>query len=133
MIGVDGSEEAWSAFAVGINLARQLGAAVTAVHVEYLSALSSFGLGATLGDVFEENQRVRDELIRLANERSMGVDLDVIIHKGRPADELIAAVEATGADLLVVGHRGHGGARRWMGSVAAEVVHHAPCSVLVAR
>ena len=38
------------------------------------------------------------------------------------------------ADLVVVGHRGHG---RWesilLGSVSAEVVDHAPCPVLVAR
>lgn len=133
MVGVDGSEESWAAFAVAIELAGELGAGVTAVHVEHLPALSTFGLGATLGDVFEENERVRQELVALANERASGVDLDVIIHQGRPADELLAVVESTGADLLVVGHRGHGGARRWMGSVASDVVHHAPCSVLVAR
>jgi nucleotide-binding universal stress UspA family protein len=38
------------------------------------------------------------------------------------------------ADLIVVGHRGHG---RWesmlLGSVSSEVVDHAPCPVLVAR
>jgi nucleotide-binding universal stress UspA family protein len=37
------------------------------------------------------------------------------------------------ADLVVVGSHGYGGLDRLLGTTAAKVVNHAPCSVLVAR
>jgi len=49
---------------------------------------------------------------------------------GIPAAELVA--ESAGADLAVIGSRGTGGfARLLLGSVAAQVVHHAHCPVVV--
>jgi nucleotide-binding universal stress UspA family protein len=51
---------------------------------------------------------------------------------GHPAQALINA--ADGADLLVVGSRGHGSfAEALLGSVSQHCVHHAPCPVLIAR
>ena len=53
---------------------------------------------------------------------------------GRPASVISATAERIGADLVVLGSRGHGPfASALLGSVAAEVVDHAPCPVLVAR
>jgi nucleotide-binding universal stress UspA family protein len=51
---------------------------------------------------------------------------------GHPARALLDA--ADGADLLVVGSRGHSGfAGMLLGSVSQHCVHHSPCPVLVIR
>jgi nucleotide-binding universal stress UspA family protein len=56
------------------------------------------------------------------------------VHFGRPASVIVETAERSHADLIVVGSRGHGRfASALLGSVAAEVVDHAPCPVLVAR
>jgi nucleotide-binding universal stress UspA family protein len=53
---------------------------------------------------------------------------------GNPADVIVQEAEESGADLIVVGTRGHNAAKRlFMGSVSTNVVHHAPCDVLVVR
>jgi nucleotide-binding universal stress UspA family protein len=52
--------------------------------------------------------------------------------EGDPAEVLLEAARFHDADLLVVGSVGLVGAQRFLlGSVAASVLHHAPCDVLV--
>lgn len=63
-----------------------------------------------------------------------GVSADGVVHRGRPADTIVEEAQFFGADLVVMGSRGHGRiASLLLGSVSTEVVHHAPCPVLVAR
>ena len=53
---------------------------------------------------------------------------------GPPVDAILDVAEGIGADLLVVGSRGHGTlGRLLLGSVSEGVVHHSPCPVLVMR
>lgn len=56
-----------------------------------------------------------------------------ILH-GRPGTAIVDDARNFGADLVMVGSRGHGPiASLVLGSVSGEVVDHAPCPVLVAR
>jgi nucleotide-binding universal stress UspA family protein len=77
----------------------------------------------------------RDLLERLTAElepREPTVDVRISISKGSPAKVLIDMSQ--GADLLVVGSRGHGGfAGMLLGSVSQHVVAHAACPVVVLR
>jgi nucleotide-binding universal stress UspA family protein len=52
---------------------------------------------------------------------------------GKPADELISLAAEAKADLIVVGNGKTALQRLILGSVSTQLVHHAPCDVLVAR
>ncbi|MBV9241693.1 MAG: universal stress protein [Acidobacteria bacterium] len=54
--------------------------------------------------------------------------------RGKAATAIVDEAADWGADLIVVGSHGHGfWGRTLLGSVSDEVVHHAPCSVMVVR
>jgi nucleotide-binding universal stress UspA family protein len=56
------------------------------------------------------------------------------IHVGKPASEIVRTAKEWPADVIVIGsHRRHGIQRALLGSVAEEVMRHAPCPVLVIR
>ena len=56
------------------------------------------------------------------------------IIKGSAGRAIVEEAGNWGADLIVVGSHGYGFWRRaFLGSTADKVIHHAPCSVLIAR
>jgi nucleotide-binding universal stress UspA family protein len=75
----------------------------------------------TLGSVVERLQ-------------SSGRSVEGEVLRGRAASAIVDDARAFGADLLVVGSRGHGTIESLLlGSVSGEVADHAECPVLVAR
>src|SRR3954447_26070055 len=86
----------------------------------------------------EATLRVHRSALEAAERELRSVRSDLVIEsvllRGRPASVIVDEGRHMAADLIVVGHRGRGG---WesalLGSVAAEVVDHATCPVLVAR
>ncbi len=68
----------------------------------------------------------------VAQARAVHAQVDGEVRIGRPHEALIAAVQAHGADLLVIGR--HGGApmaRAWIGGTAQKAIGLASCPVLV--
>ena len=66
--------------------------------------------------------------------RSSGRSVEGRVLRGRAANAIVDDACEFGADLVIVGSRGHGTiASLLLGSVSSEVVDHAPCPVLVAR
>ena len=97
------------------------------------------GVGAGMPWVGDAEDAIRDELTgelgRLA-EPLAGHDwqVDWQIVRGRPATAIIEAARDFEADLIALGSRGRGPLTSMLlGSVSAEVVDHAACSVMVAR
>ena len=64
----------------------------------------------------------------------LGYRATSVVRSGDPAQELVAYAREQRTGLLVLGTRGHTGLRRLLlGSVARNVLLHAPCSVLIVR
>jgi nucleotide-binding universal stress UspA family protein len=61
-------------------------------------------------------------------------DMSVTLRTGSPYEQIVLFAEEEGADIIMIGHRGLSNLQRFfLGSVAAKVVAHAPCSVYVHR
>jgi nucleotide-binding universal stress UspA family protein len=66
--------------------------------------------------------------------RRRGVAVRFLVWHGDPGESIIAAADAEGAEMIVVGSHGRAGVNRLlMGSVSEYVVRHALCPVLVVR
>ena len=66
--------------------------------------------------------------------RSVGLRAEVLIRRGKPADQILEEVDTWGADCIVVGAKGTRGIDRLLlGSVSSAVSSRAHCSVEVVR
>jgi nucleotide-binding universal stress UspA family protein len=89
--------------------------------------------------VREFYETLREEARRAAEDSATPLALrlertETRVVEGDPREVLVRVAREWDADLLVVGARGLGVVKRFLlGSVSTAVLHHAPCSVLVAR
>ena len=83
----------------------------------------------------EARDSVRDESTTTAAKLAIaGLVTDPVMLEGDPAAELVRFATERSVGTIVIGTRGHTGlARLLMGSVARNVLVHAPCSVLITR
>lgn len=66
--------------------------------------------------------------------RAAGVEAQFHEIDDDPTDAILGVAERNDADLVVVGSRGEGAAKRALhGSVSTKVLHNASCSVLVVK
>ena len=135
--GVDGSPSSLAALQWAIRQAALTGGSVTAVLAwQYPATITGYGWAPIAvvepGDHEEMAQKALTEAVAAVDTRGCDVQISQWVQQGNPAQVLIDA--AAGADLLVVGSRGHGGfAELLLGSVSMHCVHHAPCPVTVIR
>lgn len=130
VVGVDGSPSSLQALRWAHRVGSALGLAIDAVTC--WSYPSSYGLGGVFVDYRPdvEAQRMLDEALIAAFGEAAPAGLRASVREGYPAKELIDA--SVGAEMLVVGSRGHGGfVGLLIGSVSAHCAEHATCPVVV--
>ena len=143
LLAVDGSRSAERARDLVAALPWSEGGRVRIVSVaptgaDLIGMPWSAGASPDAGDIESEVLRVHRDALDTAEREIRSARSDLVIEpillRGRAASLIVEEAREMPADLVVVGHRGHG---RWesmlLGSVSAEVVDHAPCPVLVAR
>ena len=89
------------------------------------------------GDLAQARQEIKDRSKQLAERaadwlREQGLTVETAVRDGAPGPAVIEEAKDWGADLIVVGSRGHTGLRRLLeGSTSRYVVDHASCPVEV--
>ena len=133
VVGVDGSESSFEALRWAAHYVHVAGGSLQAViswhyPVDYGYAAVPI---ADMDLAGWAHEAVQAAIVEVEKEFP-GLSISERVLEGPPASVLVQA--ADGADLLVVGSRGHGGfAGVLLGSVSTHVVHHAPCPVVVVR
>jgi nucleotide-binding universal stress UspA family protein len=134
LLAYDGSEPARKAFDHCLEMARGFGADLAIVTVvrppEFAEDVETEAVIDNARTHFES------ELGKLSAQASAAGGPSPVLHirVGHPAEQIIAAAEEWGADLIVTGHRGRGLFERWLlGSVSRVVIAYARCAVLVVR
>ncbi|CAM01701.1 nucleotide-binding universal stress UspA family protein [Saccharopolyspora erythraea NRRL 2338] len=131
VVGVDGSPGSRAALRWALRYAELSDARITAVIACGWPALIDLTLPMQEDDIAANAKR---ELTKTVDETRALLATRVPVERKVVRDHAARALldEAQDADLLVVGHRGHGGfAEALLGSVSRHCVHHAPCPVVV--
>jgi nucleotide-binding universal stress UspA family protein len=130
----DGSDLAFSAFALALDISKQDTAALHLVCVEEIPYLPEY-----IEEVRQETgvaacrfHGVLQKARGMAKQRE--VKLQTYLRAGHPVRRIIELANELGADLLVIGATGHSQLfERMIGSRADRLVHLAPCPVLVVK
>jgi nucleotide-binding universal stress UspA family protein len=141
VVGVDGSDESREALRWGVEEGRFRKAPVRAIHAWELPLIpTDVGLVpprpdivAELTSLAEGAQRLVETLVEDVVGDAQDVAVDAVAIEGKPSQVLFDAAEE-GAQMIVVGSRGHGGfTALLLGSVSEQVARHAPCPVVIHR
>ncbi|WP_103532108.1 universal stress protein [Streptomyces sp. SM11] len=135
VVGVDGSDPSIKALHWAVRQAELTGSTVEAVNSWEYPATSWASMMPGLPEDFDP-QALATVSLTEALEEALGAEGAAAVSKivviGNPAQALLD--RAQGADLLVVGARGHTGLKATLlGSVSLHVTQHAPCPVTVVR
>ncbi|HXS44503.1 MAG TPA: universal stress protein [Solirubrobacteraceae bacterium] len=140
VVGTDGSPSAGEAVRQAAELAARLDARLDIVSA--YEPVSQSRMRREAQQIPEDDEwmiNVREDVDATLRDaaavaQAAGVTAETWARQGDPADAILDVAEERDAELVVVGHRGATGARRFLlGSVPNRVSHHAPCSVLIIR
>jgi nucleotide-binding universal stress UspA family protein len=131
VVGVDGSPASVAALTWAVHQASLTGAVVEAVTAwQFPAAYGGYPVDA--GTDWRANAHIVQDM---AVKEALGDEATGLVRRVAEGHSVRVLLDASaGAELLVVGSRGHGGfTGMLLGSVSERVVAHAPCAVVVIR
>ncbi|MEU9047745.1 MULTISPECIES: universal stress protein [unclassified Kitasatospora] len=132
VVGVDGSPSSKRALRWALGQAASTGAVVEAVACWRPASMYEWAVHGQDSGHAEAAQKSLAAAVAEVIGAAPAVEVRQSTVTGNPAEVLVE--RSRGADLLVVGHRGHGGfAGLRLGSVSHACAQHAACPVVIVR
>ena len=103
------------------------------LHVMQINPLATEGF--VLGELYDSQEKyAREKLDQITRDRLAGVECEILIERGTPADVILAMEKTVAPDLVVMATHGRRGFTRLvMGSVAEKVLRESITPVLTVR
>jgi nucleotide-binding universal stress UspA family protein len=144
LLAVDGSR--YSEAAIGLARALRIGKKAEATIMTVIPEHVFLG-GHTLPDLLRRSAALKIQIQKAEEKRALellaklskslaapGSEVEIMIRRGSPADEIIKTCRDIRSDLVLMGFKGTSDSPEFLlGSVAHKVMKYAPCSVLVAK
>jgi nucleotide-binding universal stress UspA family protein len=132
VVGIDGSPSSIAALQWAANQAKLTGAALEVLMTWEWPTSYGWSIVPDGYDPAQDCEKALHEAVAPIRESDPGLSITTTVLEGHPAPILVKA--SRGADLVVVGSRGHGEfAGMLLGSVSEHCVSNAHCPVLVLR
>jgi nucleotide-binding universal stress UspA family protein len=137
LVAVDFSEYADSVLDVAVEFAQQLGAELHLVHAfdVRIPLVTPYEVAIPTAFIEEAREAAASKLAALIRKvADDGVTATSHLSEVPAASAIVDLAEELGADLIIMGTRGHTGLKHvLLGSVAERTLRHAPCSVLTVK
>jgi nucleotide-binding universal stress UspA family protein len=143
LVPLDGSPLAEKGLRLGFDLARNAGATMhlircvdaqlTLPYADYDPDIVAPDPGQAAAVMTALEDEAATYLSEVAEDvRDHHARVEWMVRTGRPAEQIVAALADTAADVIVMATHGRGGLRRWLlGSVTSAVMHDSQVPLLV--
>jgi nucleotide-binding universal stress UspA family protein len=133
VVGLDGSDSSMQALTWALRQAQLTGASVEVVAAWHIPVSWGWGVPITpAASPQPDTEKMLEDALQPVRQHYPDIAIGSRVKEGHPAEVLVDA--SRGADLLVVGSRGHGEfAGMLLGSVSEHCVTNAHCPVVVIR
>ena len=146
LAAIDGSDHAWKALDLAVDIAKQQGARLIVLHVVPFEPVSESlrEFAKTEGLALEEEtarfhyaRTLGDRLTRSAEAHCKEKGLTDVVGRtaeGGPADQILEAARGNDVDMIVMGSRGLSDTRAlFLGGVSHKVANHSACTCVTVK